>query len=205
MALECFKRLFSQKKPRKIQLTEEEELQYYEALKNQSSCSFFPENGPILLQSLGSRENDEEEATRRVKEFFKTTACFQYDRKRGCGVHDSKFSFTRLSYECHFWKEEYSHSHDGECIRASWGSIERISPKEFYNPRDRDRAHSGSELWAPGHLYKGTETYDRRWQVPEELQYPDEERYYLDHNKYRAKNFLGMVGYFEISSNWIDG
>lgn len=178
-----------------------EEISDYEIVMQQPLGPFFSMDGPVLIHSLGSWEQDVAEAQRRMDLFFSTVEAFKFARRE----KECKGSFGIIgNYGYTFWSEEYFHSHDGWDTRGESATIIRISPTQFYNPSDPRQAQERI-LAMYGEQDKSVElngwgqiTYDRLWNVPEELKMQEEERYYLGYDGFRAKNFLGMAGYFEV-------
>ena len=178
-----------------------EEIQSYQAIMQQPLGPFFCKDEPVLLHSVGSWEQDVEEACRRMDLFFSTAEAFRWARREKQCKGEFRF---KGNYDCTFWAQEYFHSHDGWDVRGESATIRRISPKEFYNPSDSSNAEAyrlALEGKQKNSIYLngwGEISFDQLWKVPEELEEPEEERYYLRYNRFCAKNFLGMVGYFEI-------
>ena len=180
------------------------EMAQYEQVENQPLGPFFPENGPVLVHSLGTWAQDVAEAQRRMDLFFSTAEAFKFARQRDAAA-ECKGSFRTIGdYSYTFWSREYFHSHDGWDTKGESATIIRISPKEFYHPfdpyhaKERVLAMYGEQdtwVWLNGW---GETSYEQLWNVPEGLEALEQERYYLGYSKFRAKNFLGMVGYFEV-------
>lgn len=187
----------------------EKDMEDYHSVCKQPLGPFFPIGGAVLTESLGSWEKDVEEAQRRMDLFFSTAEAYKFARKRDTAA-ECKGSFrTKGIYDYTFWSREYFHSHDGWDIEGKSAEIIRISPKEFYYPSnsryatERILAMCGEQNTRVrlNDAWGGEVSYEQLWKVPEGLEKKEQERYYLGWDKFRAKNFLGMVGYFEVCRN----
>lgn len=184
----------------------EKDMKDYRVVCEQPLGPFFPKGGAVLVDSLGNWEKDVEEAQRRMDLFFSTAEAFKFARQRDAAAECRGAFRTKRNYSYTFWSREYFHSHDGWDTEGESATIIRISPEEFYHPSDPNHAKErvlamyGEQNTQVRLNGWGNTSFEQLWNVPEVLGKQEQERYYLDYNKFRAKNFLGMVGYFEICS-----
>lgn len=139
---------------------------------------FFGVGVPVLLDSSGDWETDIRTAKKRMDEYFSTSGTTSAYREEG---RTYSGSWMCNCYDCEFSSWSVSSTHDGSDFTfTKMARVTRISPQEFYFPRETRDANVLIE--------SGMHHYD------------GQSEYYLKHRgRRRIRNFLGMAGYFEIN------
>ena len=150
------------------------------AIQDNTSKPFFTDDQALLIDGTANRNDDLKEAMRRMDLFF-STAPFLKKYANDKSIQGEWYP-PRTYYHI-FSTRTYYHYHDGEEVEQTAVAISRISAKKYYE----GKIDAVSEL-----------NYGKDWMCDPSVMSYETERYYLDDRRFRAKNFLGMVGFFEV-------
>ncbi len=153
------------------------------SLMNHLAKPFFVQGKPILVNGTGNWDADFEEAQRRMDMYF-SKALFLRQYSAGASIH-GEWTYP-LTYRYVFSSRVYFHSHDGECVSQTDISIHRISAKRYYSEK-KDAISD--------------ESYHQQWFPDFVMAMHENEYYFISDYKFRAKNFLGMNGFYEVAFN----
>lgn len=181
----------------------ERETEYYKAVVSRSGKGFFPDDGPILVDSTGDREKDKKEAEKRMIQYFETAARFSNERSyvnrvlesdKNCrlNIRDSRYGRWEGSrtYKYRFWVYESGlYRDDFGDYTSDWeegdGIVTRISPEDFYSTLIQEFDYEFSNDIHTNHMNASNSP-----------------SVFLDHKHYGnctyIKNFLGIIGYFRV-------